>query len=55
MLEFEGIGLAKPPGSEAAAELGRRLALTSNQQQQIKSPEDAKTVMEDMRYYDQTF
>ncbi|MGI6514391.1 MAG: DNA repair protein RadC [Syntrophomonadaceae bacterium] len=53
MLEFEGIGLAKAARIRAAAELGRRLALTSNQQQQIKSPEDVKNyVMEDMRYYD---
>ena len=53
MLEFEGIGLAKAARIRAAAELGRRLALTSNQQQQIKSPEDVKNyVMEEMRYYD---
>ena len=44
MLEFEGIGLAKAARIRAAAELGRRLALTSNQQQQIKSPEDVKTM-----------
>lgn len=53
MLEHEGIGLAKAARIRAAAELGRRLALMSNQQQQIKSPEDVKNyVMEDMRYYD---
>ncbi|NLW44448.1 MAG: DNA repair protein RadC [Syntrophomonadaceae bacterium] len=53
MLEHEGIGLAKAARIRAAAELGRRLALMSSQQQQIKSPEDVKNyVMEDMRYYD---
>ncbi len=53
LLELEGIGLAKAARIRAAAELGRRLALTSNQQQQIKSPDDVKNyVMEDMRYYD---
>ncbi len=53
LLNVDGIGLAKATRIRAAAELGRRLALTSNPQQQIKSPDDVKNyVMEDMRYYD---
>lgn len=53
LLNLDGIGLAKATRIKAAAELGRRLALSVNHQQQIKSPEDVKNyVMEDMRYYD---
>lgn len=53
LLNLDGIGLAKATRIKAAAELGRRLALSVNNQQQIKSPEDVKNyVMEDMRYYD---
>jgi len=53
LMEIKGIGLAKATSIRAVAELGRRLALTSNKLPQIKSPDDVKNyVMEDMRYYD---
>ncbi len=50
---IKGIGPARATLVRAVAELARRLALTSNREVHIKSPDDVKNyVMEDMRYYD---
>lgn len=48
-----GVGPAKAVAIKAAFELGRRAALSINQKEVVKSPEDVKNiVMEEMRYFD---
>lgn len=48
-----GIGLAKAVQIKAAFELGKRVAISSQNKNYIKSPDDVKNmVMEEMRYFD---
>jgi len=49
---IKGIGLSKAAQMLAAIELGKRLAVMSNNTQGIKSPKDVSNLfMEEMRYY----
>ena len=49
---IKGIGLSKAAQMLAAIELGKRLAVISNNIQSIKSPKDVSNLfMEEMRYY----
>ncbi|MEA1961104.1 MAG: DNA repair protein RadC [Bacillota bacterium] len=53
LTQEKGIGPAKAVSIKAALELGRRMALVSQQRYLIHSPEDVKNlVMEEMRYFD---
>ncbi|SHG78427.1 DNA replication and repair protein RadC [Thermosyntropha lipolytica DSM 11003] len=53
LISEHGVGPAKAVAIKAAFELGRRAALSCNQKEVVKSPEDVKNiVMEEMRYFD---
>lgn len=53
LIKHRGIGLAKAVQIKAAFELGKRVAISSQNKNYIKSPDDVKNmVMEEMRYFD---
>lgn len=56
LISEHGMGPAKAVSIKAAFELGRRMALSTQQKEVVKSPEDVKNiVMEDMRYFDREY